>query len=329
MGEGLEDTPEWGGHGKKGEVGHVPVLLKEAIDFLAVRRGGTYIDATVGLGGHSYEIAKRLGAPGHLIGVDKDPAALEIARERLKAGSSTALSSRKRDDVLARNDKWVGDWPSITLIHGSFADLAKDVGRMTVDGILADLGVSSLQFSDPARGFSFQAEGPLDMRMNPQAELTAEQVVNHFDERKLADVIYEFGEERRSRRIARAIVRSRPIRSTAHLADVISAAARPMKHERIHPATRTFQALRIFVNRELDELRALLETAPQLVKPGGRIVIISFHSLEDRMVKDAFREGAKRGQYRLLTKKPVTPSEEEIDRNPRARSAKLRAAERV
>jgi len=154
-------------------------------------------------------------------------------------------------------------------------------------------------------------------------------VVNHFDERKLADVIYEFGEERRSRRIARAIVRSRPIRSTAHLADVISAAARPMKHERIHPATRTFQALRIFVNRELDELRALLETAPQLVKPGGRIVIISFHSLEDRMVKDAFREGAKRGQYRLLTKKPVTPSEEEIDRNPRARSAKLRAAERV
>jgi len=154
-------------------------------------------------------------------------------------------------------------------------------------------------------------------------------VVNHFDERKLADVIYEFGEERRSRRIARAIVRSRPIRSTAHLAEVVSAATRPMKPERIHPATRTFQALRIFVNRELDDLRALLEAAPQLLKPGGRIVIISFHSLEDRIVKDAFREGVKRGHYRLLTKKPVTPGKEEIDRNPRARSAKLRAAERV
>jgi len=314
VGAGLEDTPEWGGHG---QVGHVPVLLKEAIDFLAVRRGGTYIDATVGLGGHSYEIARRLGAPGHLIGVDKDPAALELAREKLKAGSS------------ARNDKGAEDWPSITLIHGSFADVAKDVRRATIDGLLADLGVSSLQFSDPARGFSFQAEGLLDMRMNPQAGLTAEQVVNRFDERKLADVIYEFGEERRSRRIARAIVRSRPIRTTTQLADVISAAARTMKHERIHPATRTFQALRIFVNHELDDLRALLSAAPQMLKPGGRLVIISFHSLEDRIVKDALREGVKQGHYRSLTKKPVTPGEEEIDRNPRARSAKLRAAERI
>jgi 16S rRNA (cytosine1402-N4)-methyltransferase len=142
-------------------------------------------------------------------------------------------------------------------------------------------------------------------------------------------VIYEFGEERRSRRIARAIVRSRPIRTTVQLADVVSAAARSMKHERIHPATRTFQALRIFVNRELDELRGLLNAAPQMLKPGGRVVIISFHSLEDRIVKDAFREGVKQGHYRLLTKKPVTPGGEEIDRNPRARSAKLRAAERV
>ena len=169
------------------------------------------------------------------------------------------------------------------------------------------------------------------MRMNPQAELSAEQVVNHFDERELADVIYEFGEERRSRRIARAIVRSRPIRTTAHLAAVISAAARPMNQagRRIHPATRTFQALRIFVNRELDDLRALLSAAPQVLKPGGRLVIISFHSLEDRIVKDALREGARQGQYKLLTKKPVTPGEEEIDRNPRSRSAKLRAAERV
>jgi 16S rRNA (cytosine1402-N4)-methyltransferase len=319
MGEGFTDTPERGGHGKKEEVGHVPVLLKEAIDFLAIRRGGTYIDATVGLGGHSYEIARRLGAPGHLTGFDKDSAALEIARERLVVRPSSSVVGQEQEL----------DWPTIELRHGSFADLAKDVGRRTYDGILADLGVSSLQFSDPARGFSFQAEGPLDMRMNPQAELTAEQVVNHFDERKLADVIYEFGEERRSRRIARAIVRSRPIRSTAHLAEVISAAARPMKHERIHPATRTFQALRIFVNRELDELRVLLEAAPRLLKPGGRLVIISFHSLEDRMVKDALREGMRQGHYRLLTKKPVTPEEGEIDRNPRARSAKLRAAERA
>ncbi|HZQ70961.1 MAG TPA: 16S rRNA (cytosine(1402)-N(4))-methyltransferase RsmH [Terriglobales bacterium] len=306
------------------EVGHVPVLLKEAIDFLAVRRGGTYIDATVGLGGHSLEIAKRLGAPGHLIGFDKDPAALGNAQERLKGVVGRPTTVIGQEGSLA-------DWPSIELRHGSFAELAKDQAPTTVDGILADLGVSSLQFGDPARGFSFQAEGPLDMRMNPQSELTAEQVVNHFDERELADVIYEFGEERRSRRIARAIVRSRPIRSTAHLAEVLSAAARPMNQaeRRIHPATLTFQALRIFVNRELDDLRALLSIAPQLLKTGGRLVVISFHSLEDRIVKDAMREGAKQGRYKLLTRKPVTAGEEEVDRNPRARSAKLRAAEKV
>src|SRR5260221_10249457 len=168
------------------------------------------------------------------------------------------------------------------------------------------------------------------MRMNPQAEMTAEQVVNQKDEVTLANVIYEFGEERRSRRIARAICRSRPIRSTAHLADVISAAARPMNQaeRRIHPATKTFQALRIFVNRELDDLKALLEAAPRILKPGGRAVVISFHSLEDRIVKDAFREGANQYKYfRVLTKKPATASEEESDRNPRPRNAKLLAAE--
>jgi 16S rRNA (cytosine1402-N4)-methyltransferase len=316
VGEGSTDTPQGVGHGKKEEFGHVPVLLKEAIDFLAVRRGGTYIDCTVGLGGHSYEIARRLGAPGRLIGFDKDPQALERARARLR------VSDLERPE----------DWPVVELIHGSFASLADDRPPKIddgVDGILADLGVSSLQFSDPARGFSFQAEGPLDMRMNPQSELTAEQVVNQFDERELADLIYEFGEERRSRRIARAIVRSRPIRSTAQLAAAVSAAARPMKHERIHPATLTFQALRIFVNRELDDLRQLLEVAPQLLKPGGRLVVISFHSLEDRIVKDTMRAAARGGQYKLLTKKPVTAREEEIASNPRARSAKLRGVERV
>jgi len=313
---GLTDTPQGVGHGG-GRASHVPVLLKEAIDFLAARRGGTYIDATVGLGGHSYEIAKRLGAPGHLIGLDKDPAALAIARERLTGSAGVPPAA---------------DWPEITLMQCSFAEVGKRFGPKFADGILADIGVSSLQLDDAARGFSFQADGPLDMRMDPRGERSAEQVVNHLDERQLADVIYEFGEERRSRRIARAICRSRPIRSTAHLADVISAAARPMNSEsrRIHPATRTFQALRIFVNRELEDLQALLKAAPRILKPGGRVVVISFHSLEDRIVKDAFREGGiKDKYYRVLTKKPVTASEEESDRNPRARSAKLRAAEKV
>ncbi len=307
MGEGSTDTPQGVGHGG-GRASHVPVLLKEAIDFLAVRRGGTVIDATVGLGGHSYEIAKRLGAPGHLIGLDKDPAALAIARAKLTGE----------------------DFPQVTLLQCSFAEVGKRFSSGFADGLLADIGVSGLQLDDAARGFSFQADGPLDMRMDPRSERTAEQVVNHLDERQLADVIYEFGEERRSRRIARAIVRSRPIRSTAHLADVISAAARSMKPERIHPATRTFQALRIFVNRELDDLRALLKAAPRILKPGGRVVVISFHSLEDRIVKDAFREGAiKDKHFRVLTKKPVTATELESDRNPRARSAKLRAAEKI
>lgn len=303
-----QDIPERGG---RGQAGHVPVLLKEAIDFLAIQRGGTYLDATVGLGGHSLEIAKRLGAPGHLIGFDKDPAAL--------SGATGAL---------ARPPSGSEDWPTITLIHGSFAEIEQRVAPSSLDGLLADLGVSSLQLEDAARGFSFQADGPLDMRMNPMSGETAEQVVNHIDERELADVIYEFGEERRSRRIARAIVRSRPILTTKQLVDVISAAARSMKHERIHPATRTFQALRIFVNRELDDLKALLEAAPRVLKPGGRLVVISFHSLEDRIVKDALRAG-KDNYFRVLTKKPVTASEEEIESNPRSRSAKMRAAERM
>jgi 16S rRNA (cytosine1402-N4)-methyltransferase len=302
MGEGLTNTPQGVGRGS----GHVPVLLKEAIEFLAIKRDGTYYDATVGLGGHSSEIARRLSAAGRLIAGDKDPAALALAQERLSGVS-----------------------PTVTLKQGSFAEIANEQSTASLDGILADIGVSSLQLDNPARGFSFQAEGPLDMRMNTLQGRTAEQVVNEVDEVTLANLIYEFGEERRSRRIARAIVRSRPIRSTAELADVVSAAARSMKHERIHPATRTFQALRIFVNQEMDELRGLLEAAPRILKPGGRLVIISFHSLEDRIVKDAMRDGAKQGLYRLLTKKPVTATEEEIDRNPRSRSAKLRAAERI
>jgi 16S rRNA (cytosine1402-N4)-methyltransferase len=310
---GWKKAPQ-GAHGS-GEVGHVSVLLKEAIDFLAIRRGGTYIDATVGLGGHSFAIASRLGPQGHLIGFDKDTQALELAHERLfRIGGD--------------------DRPKISLFHASYAEVAQHVPPASADGLLADLGVSSLQFGDPARGFSFQAEGPLDMRMDPQGDRTADQVVNRMREEELANVIYEFGEERRSRRIARAIVRARPIRTTAHLAQVISAALRSMKHgpgaqERIHPATRTFQAIRIYVNRELDDLQALLDSAPDVLKPGGRLAVISFHSLEDRIVKDALRDGGKAGVYNVLTKKPVEASEEEIDRNPRSRSAKLRAAEKV
>jgi 16S rRNA (cytosine1402-N4)-methyltransferase len=269
-----------------------------------------------------------------LIGFDKDPAALQRASERLTKPPA----------------EMANDWPKVELIHASFAEVAQHAAAASVDGLLADLGVSSMQLQNAERGFSFQAEGPLDMRMNPQAGLTAEQVVNRFDERELADAIYEFGEERRSRRIARAIVRARPIRTTAQLAEVVSAAARPMNpaERRIHPATKTFQALRILVNHELDDLRALLGqsltsgaagerrlsarwvgVASQVLRPGGRLLVISFHSLEDRIVKDALRAGAQEKIYHLLTKKPVTASEEEIASNPRSRSAKLRAAERI
>lgn len=315
MAEFKQEAPEGAGHG--GRFSHAPVLLKEAIDLLAVRRGGTYIDATLGLGGHAFEIAKRLGRQGRLIGVDKDARAQERARRRL----SDPPADLKED------------WPEITLLHASFAEVAGLVAPESADGLLADLGVSSMQLEDAGRGFSFQAEGPLDMRMDPTGEVTAEQVVNHMREEELADVIYEFGEERRSRRIARAIVRARPIRSTAHLAKVISASAPTMKSQGIHPATLTFQAIRIFVNQELDDVRALITGktagARTVLKNEGRVVIICFHSLEDRIVKDALREGAQQGWWQALTKKPVTASGEEVRRNPRARSAKMRAAVKV
>ncbi|MDR3763638.1 MAG: 16S rRNA (cytosine(1402)-N(4))-methyltransferase RsmH [Acidobacteriota bacterium] len=302
-----------GAHG--GRFSHAPVLLQEAIDFLAVKRDGCYVDATLGLGGHGSAIAGLLGPGGKLIGFDKDTVAMEMARARLASA------------VEDRPEK-----PAIELLHASFAELAERVPPGSVDGILADLGVSSMQLDNAARGFSFQADGKLDMRMNPDAELSADQVVNQFGESDLADLIYRLGEERRSRRIARAIVRARPIRSTAHLAQVVSAAARPMKSPRgrgIHPATLTFQAIRIYVNRELEDIEALLKAAPRVLKPGGRLVVISFHSLEDRLVKDAIRDGAHGGLYQMLTKKPVIASEEEIRSNARSRSAKLRAAQRL
>ncbi len=292
---------------------HVPVLLQDAIRYLDVRRGGTYADATLGLAGHSTAIARLLGPAGTLIAFDRDPEAVKLARERMEA---------LREELGP-------EMPAVVLHDTEFSEAEALIEPASLDGLLADFGVSSMQFDEAHRGFSFQAEGPLDMRMNPREGVTAAQVVNQFGEKQLADLIYEFGEERRSRRIARAIVRARPISTTAQLARVVSAAAPAMKSERIHPATRTFQALRIYVNQELGQIEALLKAAPALLKPGGRLVVISFHSLEDRIAKDALREGARQGIYEVLTRKPVTASAEEMDRNPRARSAKLRAAERI
>jgi 16S rRNA (cytosine1402-N4)-methyltransferase len=292
---------------------HVPVLLDVAIRNLSVRPGGTYIDATLGMAGHSLEIAKRLGAEGTLIGFDRDPEAMAIATRRLEA-----LRGELGEAM-----------PKLILHEKEFSSAADHVEAGSIDGILADFGVSSLQLGEAYRGFSFQADGPLDMRMNPRQGITAEQVVNQFDENDLADLIYEFGEERRSRRIARAIVRARPLTTTAQLAKVVAASAPPMKGEKIHPATRTFQAIRIRVNEELSEIQSLLQMAPKLLRTGGRLAVISFHSLEDRLVKDAFREGARQGIWDLLTRKPETAEVEETDRNPRSRSAKLRAAERT
>jgi 16S rRNA (cytosine1402-N4)-methyltransferase len=291
---------------------HVPVLLTEALQYLQVRAGSTVADCTLGLAGHSAEIARRLGPRGRLIAFDRDPEALALAKARL-------------DEVCAELGEQA---PQITLIGEAFSAIEKHVEPGTLDGLLADFGVSSLQLNEALRGFSFMADGPLDMRMDTRSGLTAEQVVNEFDERELADLIYEYGEERRSRRIARAIVRGRPVATTAQLAQIVRQAAPAMKQDKIHPATRTFQAIRIVVNRELDEIRDLLEAAPKLLKPSGRVALISFHSLEDRLVKDSLREGAHKGIWNLLTKKPVTAGEEETDRNPRSRSAKMRAAEK-
>lgn len=295
---------------------HVPVLLQEAIDLLRVRPDGTYVDCTLGLGGHAEAILRELGPSGRLFGFDRDPEAMAIAQARLHR-----VIERVREELA-------GQAPQVTFVGEAFSSIGWHIEPGTVDGILADFGASSLQFDEARRGFSFQAEGPLDMRMDTRSGPTAEQVVNEASERELADLIYEFGEERRSRTVARAIVRGRPITTTRQLARIVASAVPPMKNSPIHPATRTFQALRIYVNRELDEIRALFEAAPKLLKPSGRLVVISFHSLEDRIAKDSLREGARQGIWKVLTKKPVTAGEAEIERNPRSRSAKLRAGER-
>jgi 16S rRNA (cytosine1402-N4)-methyltransferase len=307
---------------------HIPVLFEESLEYLNVRRGGTIADCTLGFAGHSAGIARRLGPMGRLIAFDRDEAAMALAKERL-AALAAELGS---------------EMPAVEFVARPFSEIAEVIAPGTLDGLLADFGVSSMQLNEAHRGFSFRADGPLDMRMDPRSELTAEQVVNQADEEDLANLIYEFGEERRSRRIARAIVRARPITTTAELARIVSAEAPPIKGEKIHPATRTFQALRIRVNDELGEIQSLLRvvtgnvsgSAGSLLKPGGRVVLISFHSLEDRLVKDSFREASK-GDMKLkrpasleiLTKKPVVAGEQESLRNPRSRSAKLRAAEKL
>jgi 16S rRNA (cytosine1402-N4)-methyltransferase len=295
---------------------HIPVLLDEVLDFLNVRESGVYVDATLGLGGHSSEILRKLGPKGKLICFDRDPEAMTKGRERL-------------EEVLAEMGS---EAPAVEFQPRAFSEAAAAIEPGTLDGLLADFGVSSMQLDEAHRGFSFRQEGPLDMRMDFRAGETAEQVVNQMDEERLADLIYEFGEERRSRRIARAIVRARPIATTAELARIISAVAPSMKGDKIHPATRTFQALRIRVNDELGEIQSLLRAtmshAGSLLKPGGRLVLISFHSLEDRLVKDAFKAAKDDQSIEVLTKKPVTATDAEMKRNPRSRSAKLRAAEK-
>src|SRR5450631_750240 len=291
---------------------HVPVLLNQAIEFLNVRAGGTYVDCTLGMAGHAAEVARRLGPKGLLIGFDRDPEALELAKARL-----AQIADELGDQA-----------PRMKLIGEAFSSIAEHVEPASVDGLLADFGVSSLQLDEASRGFGFMADGPLDMRMDTRRGQTAAQVVNGTKENELANLIYEYGDERRSRRIARAIVRGRPVTTTGQLSRIVASAAPAMKQDRIHPATRTFQALRIYVNRELDEIRALLEAAPRLLKPSARLIVVSFHSLEDRIAKDSLREGAQHGIWTILTKKPVVANEEEIERNPRSRSAKLRAAEK-
>ena len=285
---------------------HFPVMAAEALDHLAIDPAGIYIDATTGLGGHTALIAKRL-TTGLVIANDRDELSLAMARENAREWSER-----------------------IQFHHGAFADLAQAMAEAGVEkahGLLADLGVSRYQLTAPERGFSFLSDGPLDMRMDRSTGMTAADLVNHMPERALADLIYQLGEERRARRIARAIVRARPIRSTLHLADVVERAA--PRTSRVHPATQTFMALRMKVNEEPEELDRLLKTGPELLHPGGRMVVISFMSSDDRKVKERFKQLGREGQAVILTKRPLQPSDEETAQNPASRSAKLRALERI
>jgi 16S rRNA (cytosine1402-N4)-methyltransferase len=286
------------------EQAHIPVLSAEVLEHLAVQPEGHYLDCTAGLGGHLGLIAQRL-VSGFVIANDRDGESLEMA---------------KRNTL---------EWAERIRYHqGRFSELRRALstfGLEKVNGLLADLGVSRYQLTDPERGFSLQAEGPLDMRTNRTEGMTAGEIVNYTAEKALADLIYQLGEERRARRIARAIVRARPIRSTLHLARIVESAV--PRTGRIHPATQTFMALRIAVNEEVEELDALMKLAPELVAPGGRIVVLTFMSTEDRAVKQAFQRLAREGRARILTKHVVKPAYEEVHENPASRSSKLRCLE--
>ena len=307
--------------------GHVSVLLQECVDYLKIRPDGIYLDGTLGMGGHSLAIASRLET-GHLICIDRDETALERAGERLR-------EHREK----------------ITFVHGNFKDSAgilTELGYREIDGMLFDLGVSSPQLDEPERGFSYMADAPLDMRMDRSSGMTAYDVVNTYEEQALSRILFEYGEERYARRISAAIVRAReqrPIATTGELAEIIRGAMPAAAlREKQHPAKRSFQAIRIEVNDELGEVAQMMETAPDLLRTGGRLCVISFHSLEDRIVKRGItarengctcpREAPVctcgfRQTLRSVTRKPILPSEEEQKNNPRARSAKLRVAERV
>lgn len=301
MNEPARDVPE-----------HVPAMLSEVMQLLEPGPGEIIVDATVGCAGHAKAIRQRLGGTGLLLGLDRDPGMAERARERLRSDSDA----------------------SAKIVCANFSELdtvlkAEAEGR--ADGILADLGFASPQVDEAERGFSYRMDGPLDMRMNGEGDLTAEEWVNTAPEKEVADIIYQYGEERFSRRIARAIVWARDagrITRTTQLAEIIRRAVRKGPR-RLHPARRAFQAIRIHVNREMEHIERFLEILPDLLNPGGRCVMISYHSLEDRRVKNAFLAGAQSGLYERLTRKPLRPTPEEIKRNPRSRSAKVRAVRRT
>jgi len=302
---------------------HQPVLYKEIIHALRPRRGGRYVDGTLGAGGHARGILEASAPDGQLLGLDVDPQALALARKTLAPYEQR-----------------------IHLVQASYLSLSAQLAQLgwdAVDGIVLDLGASSMQFDTPERGFSFMHDAPLDMRFGPSALNTAADLVNKLSERELADLIYQYGEERDSRKIARAIVRARPLHTTRELVTVIESVS-PSRGDRVHPATRTFQALRIAVNEELASIEVVLPQTVASLRSGGRLAVISFHSLEDRIVKDFFREQSKdlvnppyeqiygeerKATLNEVTRKPITPSDEEIKNNPRARSAKLRIAEKT
>jgi 16S rRNA (cytosine1402-N4)-methyltransferase len=304
------------------QIPHHPVLYHEIISSLRPYDGGLYVDGTVGVGGHAWGILNASSPNGRLLGMDVDPQALRYARERLKEFGSRVILVSESYTTLQRQLE-ILEWEA-------------------VDGVVLDLGVSSIQLDTPERGFSFRTEASLDMRFNPKQSLTAAEIVNGYSERELADLLHRYGEERRARKIAKAIIQARPIHTTRALAQLIISAVGKTTGS-IHPATRSFQALRIAVNAELDSLQVVLPQAVSSLKPGGRIAVIAFHSLEDRLVKQYFRKESRDcicpadqpvctcdhvSSIEIITRRPIRPSPEEVEHNPRARSARLRVAEK-